>query len=175
MQSGKTRLVNELKKLAPTQTVYGWQTKRNRETANLPKTHYFDALCTRNINQKPIRLTGNVYWIRLRRRNIRRTHLVNPMKGGKRQPYNQNKELQGYRKGDLVRTPHGLAYIVGILTSGQLQYQTIYGQIQKRIPKQVKLVESTRGVRFFPMKKEARAKYRFGDQARPSETRVSDA
>lgn len=97
-QSGKTRLIEEQRQLTPTQTVYGWQTKQNRETAGLPKTHYYDALCTRDVTKKPIRLTDTVHEIRLRRRNTRRTHIPSPKKGGGRQPYNENRSLEDTEK-----------------------------------------------------------------------------
>lgn len=163
-QSGKTRLIEEQRQLTPTQTVYGWQTKQNRETAGLPKTHYYDALCTRDVTKKPIRLTDTVHEIRLRRRNTRRTHIPSPKKGGGRQPYNENRSLRGYRKGDLIRTPHGIAYIRGIGTRKRLSYRTIQGQTSDIIPEKVKLVERTKGIQFFPLSK----------PEKPSETEINE-
>ncbi len=148
-QSGKNRLVEQLQKLVPTQTVHGWQTKQNREVAKLPKTHCSDALCTRNITDRPITLTRVIHEIRLRRRNTRQTHFASPKKGGKRQPYNPNKRLEEYRKGDLVQTPHGLAYITALTSAERLKYRTIRGQESTVKPNKAKLVESTRAVQFF--------------------------
>ena len=145
MQAGKSRLIEELKKSLPLQTVYGWETKRNRKQIGLSKTHYFDALCTR-LDNKPIRLASVIHKINLRRRNIRQTHLSNA-KGGKRQHYNGNKLLDGFRKGDLVRTPHGLAYVNALRTSGVLQYD-LNGHRYSTVPHNVDLVESVKSIQF---------------------------
>jgi hypothetical protein len=148
VQSGKNMLVEELTRLMPTQTVYGWQTKQNREAAGLPKTHYFDALCTKDIIQRLTILSPHIYEIRLRRRNVRRIHAANPNKGGKRARYNANKDLEGFEKGDLIMGPHGLGYIDSIKTRGQLTYRSRHGQRYSVSPGKAKLLESVKSVAF---------------------------
>jgi hypothetical protein len=151
-QTGKAKLVKELQKFAPTQTVYGWQTKLNREVAKLPKTHYFDALCTRGSTQKPLRLTSAFYEIKLRRRNIRRTHNSNPQLGGPRRRYNLNKTLKVeskcFKKGDLVSGKRGSGYIDTIASSGQIMYRTVLGNRYGSKPEKLTLLESAKGVSF---------------------------
>jgi hypothetical protein len=150
VQTGRTKLIEELQKIVPTQTVFGWQTRKNRETAKLAKRHYYDALCTRALDKKLI-VTSAMHDIRFRRRNVRQTHLSNTRKGGERQSYNPNKELQGYRKGDLIRTQHGKGYIDAIRTSGQLLYCTVSGQQRhKTVVRKARLLESTKSVQFMP-------------------------
>ncbi len=149
-QSGKTRLVEELQKLMPTQTVYGWQTKQNRQAAKLPKTHYFDALCTRDTFAKPLKLTSTIHTIKLKRRNTRQTHYSNPTKNGRMRPYNEHKELYGYKKGDLIGTPYGLAYVDAITESKQLFFTTISNGLRHKIsPHKARLVETAKSIQFF--------------------------
>jgi hypothetical protein len=152
-QIGRDKLIKELQKLVPTQTVYGWQTKLNREAAKQPKTHYFDAVCTRDTTQKPIRLTSTLYEIKLRRRNIRRTHNSNPRHGGQRQRYNLNKALKYesncFRKGDLVRSIRGSGYIDTITSSGRIRYSTVLGNRQDTKPEKLTFLESAKGVSFY--------------------------
>ncbi len=144
---GKAWLKERLSEIAPVVVIAGWETKHWRKTVRLEKTHCNDAIamvCRGNnfVNECPL------YQIQTRRRNIRQLHLANFQKGHVRRSYGRNKSKHGFRRGDLIRTKRGVAYINAIRKNGYLQYD-IDGKRTAASPKNVQLIESVKPVSFF--------------------------
>ena len=71
----------------------------------MPKTHIIDALCiaTHQTGEAIAVPESNVYHIRFRPRQTRKRYHSQPQKGQGRVRYQRYEELEGLRKGDIVR------------------------------------------------------------------------
>src|SRR6266571_1766413 len=102
---GKSYLYATLGAQTPLSTLFGYQTATLRKARNLPKAHDADALCIALYH------TGEVlpydrehfYQITFRPRRTRRQYHDLSRKGQGRVRYQVNEELEGFRKGDVVR------------------------------------------------------------------------
>lgn len=126
---GQRWMLEQLSKLAPTSTLYGWETAAIRQQLGLikekkdksnqsPETHAVDGVALassqfiryRQLKGKQGWWDGMVYitpapFVVIRRPPIsrRQLHLMIPFKGGKRRKYGCTVTRHGFRKGDLVR------------------------------------------------------------------------
>jgi 5-methylcytosine-specific restriction endonuclease McrA len=128
---GKTYMYEILAKIAPISKVFGYQTSSYRKSLELPKRHDSDALSVATL------LTGeivplsreNFYSIRFRLRQTRRQYHDLPRKGKGRVLYQVNSELEGFRKGDVVRVKgKWVKQINSIYSGGRLAFARVKGE-----------------------------------------------
>jgi 5-methylcytosine-specific restriction endonuclease McrA len=102
---GKSLIYQALEKVAPVFKVFGYQTASLRKYLGLPKDHDVDAFCVTTLNSTTADSysSDNFYTIKFRPRQTRRRYHDLPQKGKGRMPYQVNTELDGFRKGSLVR------------------------------------------------------------------------
>ena len=130
---------------------YGYETSSKRQELNLPKTHAVDAFIiaggTNTYNQ------NNFYIITFRPEQTRKLYFDLPRKGKGRMRYQVNKELLGFKKGDIikVRTNNGKIYykqINSIESDGRLAFRRVKGHPRNACPKKCKLLEKQRTIMF---------------------------
>ena len=169
---GKTYLYKELSKQASLDKVFGYQISAYRKSLSLPKTHYIDALCVatyqtgevisaegfstprcdcfvlRNDNKIIPRRDSsqaqgeNFYNINFRPRQSRRQYHDLPRKGLGRVRYQVNAELDGFRKGDIVRIKgRWVKQINSIYSNGYLAFARIKGEPNSAKPKDCQLLQ----------------------------------
>ena len=151
---GKALMYQELEKMASLSTVYGYQTSAYRKLLSLPKTHDIDALCVATISTREVRYryTGrgevithhreNFYTIKFRQRQTRRQFHDLPAKGVGRIRYQVNAELEGFRKGDIVRIKgKWVKQINSIYSNGYLAFARVKGEPGAAKPKDCKLLQ----------------------------------
>ena len=122
---GKTLMYQELEKIASLSTVYGYQTSAYRKSLSLPKTHDIDALCVATVPTGEVisNHRDNFYRIKFRQRQTRRQFHDLPKKGVGRVRYQVNAELEGFRKGDIVRVKgKWIKQINSIYSNGYLAF-----------------------------------------------------
>jgi hypothetical protein len=141
---GKTHLYTRLRLFAPLTTVFGYETAAYRKYRSLPKTHIIDALCIATL------LTGEVvgmpeshiYQIRFRPRQTRKRYHSQPQKGKGRVKYQVNEELEGFRKGDLVRVRgRYIKLINSIYSNGYLAFPRVKGEPNQALPRDCQVLE----------------------------------
>ncbi len=146
---GKTYLYAVLRERAPLSTVFGYETAAYRKYLGLPKTHTIDAQCIATLSTGeavPIPQT-NVYQIRFRPRQTRRQYHDLPRTGQGRVRYQVNDELEGFRKGDIVRVKGKyVKRINSIYSGGYLAFPRVKGEPFKARPKNCQLLERGRTV-----------------------------
>lgn len=145
VQVGKTYIKQELSNIAPTEIIFGWETKQRRKLLGLEKTHYNDAVAMVSTNINP---AEESYLITTRRRNIRQTHLSNFRKGDIQLRYNHNKSLNGFRKGDCIQYKHRVGRIDSIKSAGALVIKSQFGAREYANPKNSELLESVSPIQF---------------------------
>ncbi|HIE27328.1 TPA: hypothetical protein EYP66_08590 [Candidatus Poribacteria bacterium] len=141
---GKTLMYQELKKIASLSTVYGYQTSAYRKSLSLPKTHDIDALCVATLYTGAVirRHRENFYIIKFRPRQTRRQYHDLPRKGKGRVRYQINSELEGFRKGDVVRVKgRWLKQINSIYSNGYLAFARVSGEPNSAKPKDCQLLQ----------------------------------
>ena len=140
---GKTYMYEILNQIASIRLVFGYQTSSYRKSLDLPKTHDTDALCVATL------LTGervplsreNFYSIRFRLRQTRRQYHDLPRKGKGRVLYQVNSELEGFRKGDLVRVKgKWVKQINSIYSNGRLAFARVKGEPSSALPRDCQLL-----------------------------------
>jgi hypothetical protein len=140
---GKSYLYQTLEKLAPVSKVFGYQTAECRQSLGLPKEHDVDALCVATLNSTttvPYH-RENFYTIKFRPRQTRRRYHDLPQKGKGRVPYQVNAELDGFRKGDLVRVKDKWTkQINSIYSNGRLAFARVKGEPGSAIPENCQLL-----------------------------------
>ena len=128
---GKRYMYEILAEIAPISKVFGYQTSSYRKSLELAKTHDSDALSVATL------LTGevipynrdNFYSIRFRPRQTRRQYHDLPRAGRGRVPYQVNFELEGFRKGDMVRVKgKWIKQINSIYSNGRLAFARVKGE-----------------------------------------------
>jgi hypothetical protein len=140
---GKSLLYATLSKYAALSTVFGYQTTAFRKACGLPKTHLIDALCVATLGTREVNVnqSTNVYRIGFRPRQTRRQYHDQPRKGQGRVRYQVNEELEGFRKGDIVRVKkQWVKYINSIYSNGYLAFKRIKGQPSQARPKDCQLL-----------------------------------
>jgi len=146
---GKTLMYQELEKIAPLSTVYGYQTSAYRKSLSLPKTHDIDALCIATLYTgevipqiAPQARNDNFYTIKFRQRQSRRQFHDLPQKGVGRVRYQVNCELEGFRKGDIVRVKgKWVKQINSIYSNGYLAFARVKGEPNCAKPKDCQLLK----------------------------------
>jgi len=140
---GKAYLYACLSELASVEKVFGYQTAEYRKKLGLPKDHDVDALCIATM------LTGeivpyhrdNFYTIKFRARQTRRQYKDQPQKGKGRVRYQVNSELDGFRKGDVVKVKgKWVKQINSIYSSGYLAFARVKGEPGAAQPKDCQLL-----------------------------------
>lgn len=141
---GKSYLYAVLGRQMPLWTLYGYQTATLRKARNLPKAHDADALCIATYN------TGEVvpydrehyYTVSFRPRRTRRQYHDLPRKGQGRVRYQLNEELEGFRKGDIVRVKEKyIKQINSIYSNGYLAFKRVKGEPNQARPQDCQLLE----------------------------------
>ena len=100
---GKTLMYQELEKISPLSTVFGYQTAAFRKAGDYPKEHWIDALCIATLETGEfIQLDKeNHYEIWFRAKQTRRIFDTQPKKGGMRRRFitnhNHIKQWQKYK------------------------------------------------------------------------------
>ena len=128
---GKNYLYRELRKLLPDlELTYGYQTAERRLGLGLDKSHIIDAFVIANGENYN---DNDSYVINFRPRQTRRQYYDLPKQGKGRVRYQVNKELEGFRKGDIVKviTKDGRTFIKqiqSIYSNGLLAFPRIKGE-----------------------------------------------
>jgi len=154
---GKACLYETLSQLASLSKVFGYQTSFLRKSLSLPKTHFIDALCVATLRyaQGQALETGevippdpsqaqdeNFYIIKFRPRQTRRQFHDLPRKGVGRVRYQVKKELEGFRKGDIVLVKgKWVKQINSIYSNGYLAFSRVSGSPNVAKPKDLKLLK----------------------------------
>src|SRR6266436_2033045 len=105
LHEGKSYLYATLGAQTPLSTLFGYQTATLRKARDLPKAHDADALClaTYETGELVPYNREHFYTVSFRPRRTRRQYHDLPRKGRGRVKYQVNDELEGFRKGDVVR------------------------------------------------------------------------
>ena len=141
---GKTLMYQELGEIASLSTVYGYQTSAYRKSLSLPKTHDIDALCVATVPTGEVirNHRKNFYTIKFRQRQTRRQFHDLPAKGVGRAKYQVNCELEGFRKGDIVRVKgEWVKQINSIYSNGYLAFARVKGEPSAAKPKDCQLLQ----------------------------------
>ena len=141
---GKTYLYETFSQMATLSKVFGYQTSAQRKSLNLPKSHDIDALCVATLETgealPPSR--ENFYTIQFRPRQTRRQYHDLPRKVVGRVRYQVNVELDGFRKGDVVRVKgKWVKQINSIYSNGYLAFARVKGEPSAAKPKDCQLLQ----------------------------------
>ncbi len=146
---GKSSLYITLGKQAPLSTLFGYQTATFRKWCGFPKTHIIDALCIATYHggaMVPVP-ESNVYQISFRARQTRKQYHSLPQKGKGRVRYQVNDELQGFRKGDIVRVKSTyVKQVNSIYSEGRLAFKRVKGEPPSALPRDCQLLERERTI-----------------------------
>jgi RRXRR protein/HNH endonuclease len=146
---GKAYLYATLGKQTKLSTVFGYQTAAYRKARRLPKAHDVDALCITALH------TGetvpyqreNCYSIAFRPRQTRRQYHDLPRKGVGRVRYQIYEELEGFRKGDVVRVKgQWIKQVNAIYADGRLAFKRVKGEPPSARPNDCHLLERGRTI-----------------------------
>lgn len=141
---GKTYMYEMLSEMVRIQLVFGYQTSSYRKMRDLPKTHDSDALCVATLlTGEIVPLTrDNFYSIRFRPRQTRRQYHDLPRKEKGRVPYQVNFELEGFRKGDVIRVKDKwIKQINSIYSNGRLAFARVKGEPSSALPRDCQLLK----------------------------------
>lgn len=141
---GKSYLYATLGASTALLTLFGYQTATWRKARGLPKTHIIDALClaTYHTGERVTKLESNVYAIRFRPRQTRKQFHSLAQKGKERVRYQHYEELEGFRKGDIVRVKgKWIKQINAIYAEGRLAFQRVKGEPPSALPRDCQLLE----------------------------------
>jgi len=146
---GKSHLYAMIGAHCPLSTLFGYQTATLRKARNLPKTHDADALCLATYH------TGELvpydreqfYHITFRPRRTRRRYHDLPRKGQGRVRYQVNNELDGFRKGDVVKVKgRFVKQINSIYSNGRVAFKRVKGEPATALSKDCHLLERERTI-----------------------------
>ena len=156
---GKTYLYEKLSQIAQSplvkggrgvvSKVFGYQTSEYRKALDLPKRHDVDALCVATLGTGEVidvdpsqAQDENFYIIKFRPRQTRRQYHDLPRKGVGRVQYQVNLELEGFRKGDIVRVKgEWVKQINSIYSNGYLAFARVKGEPNSAKPKECQLLQ----------------------------------
>jgi len=141
---GKSYLYATLRTQAPLSTLFGYQTATWRKIRGLPKTHDVDALCiaTYDSGEMVPYDREHCYTVSFRPRRTRRQYHDLPRKGQGRVRYQVNDELEGFRKGDVVRVKGRYSKQVNaIYSEGRLAFRRVKGEPANAKPQDCSLLE----------------------------------
>ena len=140
---GKSLIYKSLETVAPVFKVFGYQTASFRKSLDLPKDHDVDALCVATLDRRTVvpYHRDNFYTIKFRPRQTRRRYHDLPQKGKGRVPYQVNAELDGFRKGSLVRVKEKWTkQINSIYSNGRLAFARVKGEPGSARPEDCQLL-----------------------------------
>src|SRR2546425_8018005 len=146
---GKSYLYATLRAHTPLSTLFGYQTATLRKARDLPKTHDADALClaTYATSEMVPYHREHFYQITFRPRRTRRQYHTLPRSGQGRVRYQVNDELEGFRKGDIVRVKgRYIKQINSIYSEGRLAFKRVKGEPPSALPKDCQLLERGRTI-----------------------------
>ncbi len=141
---GKTYLYETLGQMAKLSKVFGYQTSAYRKLLDLPKSHSVDALCVATFSRREVipHNRKNFYTIKFRSRQTRRQYHDLPRQGKGRVRYQVNAELDGFRKGDIVRVKgKWVKQINSIYSNGRLAFARVKGEPSSAKPKDCELLQ----------------------------------
>jgi hypothetical protein len=141
---GKRYLYDKLSQKAKFKKVFGYQTSELRKSLGLPKRHSIDALCVAilQIGQVIIPDSQNFYLVKFRPKQTRRQYHDLPRKGKGRVRYQINSELEGFRKGDIVRVKgRWVKQVNSIYSNGYLAFARVLGEPNCAKPKDCQLLQ----------------------------------
>lgn len=141
---GKSSLYATLGRQAPLSTVFGYETAAYRKHLGLPKTHIMDALCVATLQTGEVVAVSqmNSYTITFRPRQTRRRYHDLPRKGQGRVRYQLYQELEGFRKGDIVRVKgKWIKQVNAIYAEGRLAFKRVKGEPPSARPGDCQLLE----------------------------------
>ncbi len=137
---GKAYLYTTLGELAQLTTVFGYQTSTYRKARGLPKTHLVDALCVATLSTEEAvpEPRENIYMVGFRPRQVRRQYHSLPRKGHGRVRYQVHEELEGFRKGDIVRVKgRWVKQINALYSDWATGLQTSQGRALNSVPQRL--------------------------------------
>lgn len=140
---GKTYLYEKLSQQAKLSKVFGYQTSATRKSLGLPKIHSIDALCVAiiQIGEVIIPDSKNFYLVKFRPKQTRRQYHDLPRKGKGRVRYQVNANLDGFRKGDIVKVKgKWVKQINSIYSNGYLAFARYPGEPNAAKPKDCQLL-----------------------------------
>src|SRR5204862_7484967 len=123
------------------------QTATRRKARGLPKAHDVHALCiaTYETGEQVAYDREHFYQITFRPRRTRRQYHDLPRKGQGRVRYQVNEELDGFRKGDIVRVKDQFVkQINSIYSNGYLAFGRVKGEPFQARPHDCRLLERGR-------------------------------
>ncbi|MEM7535220.1 MAG: RNA-guided endonuclease IscB [Chloroflexota bacterium] len=128
---GKAHLYACLTQIANVSKVFGYETATFRKEQGFDKSHDMDAMCITVMDTdeivKPSR--DNFYKVQFRPRQTRRQYHDLPRKGKGRVRYQINTEVDGFRKGDIVRVKQKwVKQVNSIYSNGRLAFQRVNGE-----------------------------------------------
>ena len=152
---GKNYLYKELHRICPDLgLVFGYETAERRHSLSLAKTHMVDGFVIANGN---IYTENNQYRVNFRPEQTRRQYFDQPRKGHGRVRYQVNEELDGFKKGDIVKVLYkGESYVKQINAiysarkhcTGRLAFSRVIGEPSDVLPKNCVLLERQKTVIF---------------------------
>lgn len=147
---GKTHLYQLLGTVAPVNKVYGYETAEYRKSLGLKKEHYVDAMCIASLRNKEViwYSKDNFYNINFRASQNRKHYYMLPRKGKGRVKYQVNKDLHGFRKGDLVLVKSYEKIVQSIYSTGLLFLGRIKNEPTVSTPKKCKLLTKAHTINF---------------------------
>lgn len=141
---GKNYLYAMLGEGIPLSTLFGYQTATLRKARGLPKEHDADALCIASYQTGDLvpYERENFYTVSFRPRRTRRQYHDLPRKGQGRVRYQVNVQLEGFRKGDVVRVKGKyVKQITSIYSNGYLAFPRVKGEPNQARPQDCQLLE----------------------------------
>ena len=141
---GKTYLYEKLGQIAWFSKVFGYQTSEYRKWLDFPKRHDVDALCVATLGTGEVIPPNyeNFYLVKFRPRQTHRQYHDLPRKGVGRVRYQVNSELEGFRKGDIVRVKgKWVKQINSIYSNGYLAFARVKGEPNSAKPKDCQLLQ----------------------------------
>jgi len=144
---GKSHLYATLGAHTPLSTLFGYQTATLRKARGFSKAHDVDALCiaTYDTGEMVPYTCEHFYQITFRPRQTRRQYHDLPRKGQGRVCYQVNDQLEGFRKGDVVKVKgRFVKQINSIYSNGRLAFKRVKGEPPSAFPKDCQFLERER-------------------------------
>lgn len=164
IQSARNYAIEELSKKYKVITGEGWETKLNREELNLPKEHYYDALCVGKDYKYKIQ-TNEVLIIKAEGRGSRQMCRMDRF-GFPRTSAKQSKLVYGFQTGDIVKAivskgkKEGLYFgKVAVRSSGNFNITTANNTVQGINYKYCTLIQKADGYSYQNIKRKEEGQF----------------
>jgi len=148
---GKSHMHFLLDKISSVEKRFGYETHDYRKILGLEKSHTNDALCLATIESREIvdSDTSNCFDVSFLSKQTRKQYYSCSQKGKGRVKYQVNKELDGFRKGDIVLVKgRWKKRIKSIWSTGYLAFPRIKEEPSSSNPKHCRLLEKAKTVMF---------------------------